>query len=235
VPGWRAGNVQSCWGCFGRALPGAVAAGGEIRRALASGLPRRNGWTIAEQIGDRAPDRTQRLLNRAVWDTSAVMGVVRRFAVAGLDEAARRPGRRGALVVGALMRPGSKSRAAPRPGSSDPYLGCAGRVANGISTVHLAYVREHAGHALADARQWIPREHIDDLVTSLVMGLPQDLVFRTKGQLAIDICTDASADGILFDFICGGLRQLHRTAGVLRGPRPGVRAAGRVELPSHPD
>ena len=54
---------------------------------------KRNGWTIAEHAGDRAPDRTQRLLNRASWDTFAAMGVVRRFAVAGLDEAARRSGR----------------------------------------------------------------------------------------------------------------------------------------------
>jgi hypothetical protein len=27
--------------------------------------------------------------------------------------------------------------------------------------------------------------------------------FRTKGQLAIDICADAGADGIRFDFFCG--------------------------------
>jgi SRSO17 transposase len=37
------------------------------------------------------------------------------------------------------------------------YLGCAGQVANGISTVHVAYVREGIGHALAGARQRIPR------------------------------------------------------------------------------
>ena len=46
------------------------------------------------------------------------------------------------------------------------YLGCAGKVANGINTVHLAYVREHAGHALIGARQWIPAEQIEDPVTS---------------------------------------------------------------------
>jgi hypothetical protein len=84
-------------------------------------------------------------------------------------------------------------------------MGCAGRVANGISTVHLSYVRENTGHALAGARQQIPAEHIADPVKSLVMGLPLDLVFRTKGQLAIDICADASADGIRFDFMCGDL------------------------------
>ena len=35
------------------------------------------------------------------------------------------------------------------------------------------------------------------------MGLPLDLQFRTKGQLAIDISTDAAADGIRPDFYCG--------------------------------
>ena len=38
---------------------------------------------------------------------------------------------------------------------------------------------------------------------SLVMGLPLDLEFRTKGQLAIDISTDAAAGGIRPDFCCG--------------------------------
>ena len=38
---------------------------------------------------------------------------------------------------------------------------------------------------------------------SLAMGLPEDLLFRTKGQLAIDVLTDAYADGLAFDFVCG--------------------------------
>jgi hypothetical protein len=62
---------------------------GKYLAAVSSALPRRNGWMIAEHAGDRTPDRTQRLLSRAAWDTSAAMGVVRRFAAAGLDEAAR--------------------------------------------------------------------------------------------------------------------------------------------------
>ena len=82
-------------------------------------------------------------------------------------------------------------------------MGCAGRVANGINTVHLSYVREKTGHALIGARQWIPAEDIADPVKSLVTGLPLDLRFRTKGQLAIDVLADAYADGLRFDFACG--------------------------------
>jgi SRSO17 transposase len=78
-----------------------------------------------------------------------------------------------------------------------------GKVASGITTVHLSYVREQTGHALIGARQWIPQEQITDPVCSLVMGLPDDLVFRTKGQLAIGILTDAFADSAAFDFVRG--------------------------------
>jgi SRSO17 transposase len=35
------------------------------------------------------------------------------------------------------------------------------------------------------------------------MGLPADLRFRTKGQLAIDLCGEAYADGVVFDVVCG--------------------------------
>jgi hypothetical protein len=43
-------------------------------------------------------------------------------------------------------------------------------VTNGITTVHQAYVREQAGHALIAAQQWIPREHAPrrDAPTALV-------------------------------------------------------------------
>ena len=170
--------------------------------ALVSEIPKRNGWTIAEHAGDRSPDRTQRLLNRAVWDTFAAMSEVRRFAAAGLDEVAYRR-RRGGLVIAALDETGQAKAGTATCGVKRQYMGCAGRVANGINTVHLSYVRERTGHALIGARQWIPAEHINDPVASAGMGLPTDLEFRTKGQLAIDICVEAYADGLAFDFACG--------------------------------
>jgi hypothetical protein len=187
--------------CFVRPEPWLQA--GKYVTALVSDLPKRNGWTIAQRVGDGEPQRTQRLLNRACWDTFAAMGVVRRFAVAGLDEAAGRRGRRGGLAVGAIDETSQQKQGSATAGVKRHYLGCVGKVANGITTVHLSYVRERTGHALIGARQWIPAEHIGDPVKSLVMGLPGDLVFRTKGQLAIDICTEAFTDDARFDFLCG--------------------------------
>jgi hypothetical protein len=188
-------------GCFARVEPWLQA--GKYVTAVASGMAKRNGWTIAEQAGDRSPERTQRLLNHAAWDTFAAMGVVRRFAVGGLDEAACRSGRRRGMRVGAIDETSQVKHGSATAGVKRHYLGCAGNVANGITTVHLSYVRDRTGHALIGARQWIPAEHISDPATSLAMGLPDGLVFRTKGQLAIGICAEALADGARFDFLCG--------------------------------
>jgi SRSO17 transposase len=187
--------------CFGRVEPWLQA--GKYVAALVSDLPKRNGWTIAQRVGDRSPQGTQRLLNRACWDTFAAMGVVRGFAVAGLDEAARCGGRRQGLRVGAIDETSQAKQGCATAGVKRQYLGCVGKVANGITTVHLSYVREGAGHALIGARQWIPAEHLADPARSLVMGLPEDLVFRAKGQLAMDICTEAFGGGTRLDFVCG--------------------------------
>ena len=80
---------------------------------------------------------------------------------------------------------------------------CLGSRSPSSATVHLSYVRERTGHALIGARQWIPAEHVNDPQASARTGLPAELEFRTKGQLAIDICTEAYADGVAFDFACG--------------------------------
>jgi SRSO17 transposase len=191
------GLVRSC---FARTQTWLTA--GKYLNALVSDLPSRNGWTVAELAGDRSPVRAQRLLNRASWDEEAAMSQVRRYAAAGLDAAARRS-RRKRMTVGALDETGQAKQGRSTSGVKRQYMGCTGRVANGINTVHLSYVREKAGHALAGARQWIPAEDIRDPVKSLVTGLPLDLRFRTKGQLAIDILTGARADGLSFDFACG--------------------------------
>jgi SRSO17 transposase len=198
--------------CFARTQTWLQA--GKYLNALVSDLSSRNGWSVAEHAGDRSPARVQRLLNRASWDERAAMSLVRKYAAAGLDDAARRSRRR-RMSVGALDETGQEKQGSSTSGVKRQYMGCAGRVANGINTVHLSYVREKTGHALAGARQWIPAEDIKDPVKSLVTGLPLDLRSRTKGQLAIDILDDAYADGLAFDFICGD--EVYGSCTELRG------------------
>jgi SRSO17 transposase len=188
---------------------------GKYTAAVMSDLPRRNGWTIAKLIGDKTPDRTQRLLSRACWDEAAAMSCVRRFAVTGLDQAARRSGRGSGLAVGALDETGQEKHGTATAGVQRQHMGCAGGVENGINTVHLSYVREGTGHALIGARQWIPAGQIADPVRSLTMALPLDLQFATKGQLARAIVCDALGDGVIVDFVCGD--EVYGSCTQLRG------------------
>jgi len=188
--------------CFARAEVFTQA--GKYVNALMSDLKERNGWAIAKFVGDKTPDKTQRLLGRAVWDTAAAMSVVRRFTASGLESAARKRGRRkGRLTVLAVDETGQEKKGECTAGVKRQHMGCADGVANGINTVHASLVREDTGHALAGFRQWIPEEHIKDPVRSLRAGLPLDLRFRTKGELAIEICQEIAADGITPDFTCG--------------------------------
>ena len=84
-------------------------------------------------------------------------------------------------MIGAIDETGQEKAGKATAGVKRQYMGCAGRVANGINTVHLSYVRDKTGHALIGARQWIPREQIDDPVKSLLMGLPLDLRVPHQG------------------------------------------------------
>lgn len=168
-------------------------------RAVMSDLPKRNGWTIAEWVGDRTPDATQRLLSRARWDTLGAMSAVRRFALARLDKATPS----GRLAVGALDESGQEKKGTATAGVKRQHMGCAGGIDNGINTVHLAYVRAGVGHALIGSRQWIPAEQISDPVTAITTGLPLELTFATKGELAITLLSEAFSDGMRVDFVAG--------------------------------
>ena len=107
--------------CFARTEPWLQA--GKYVSALVNDLPRVNGWSIARHGRDRTPDRTQRLLNHASWDTFAAMSVVRRFAAAGLDAAARR---RGGMVIGAIDETGQEKSGEATAGSSGNTWGARG-------------------------------------------------------------------------------------------------------------
>ena len=134
-------------------------------------------------------------------------------------------------MIVAIDETGQEKAGEATAGVKRQYLGCAGRVASGINTVHLSYVREKIGHALIGARQWIPREHIDDPVKSLVMGLPLNLEFRTRGQLAIDISKDAAADGIRPDFYCAD--EVYGNCTELREPFEAEGQAYLLRVPSN--
>jgi SRSO17 transposase len=205
-------------GCFARVEPRREAR--KYITGLASDLPRKNCWALAEHAGDATPDKMQRLLERAVWDAFAAMAVVREFAVAGLGE----PG--GAVLV--VDESGQEKAGEHTAGVARQYLGCAGQVANGINVVYASYAVP-AGHAVIAARLYVPASWAGDPQRRRAAGIPDDLEFKTKPQLAIEILGEITAEGRCPPWVTGDevygrdarLRaaiEAHRTGYVLKIP-----------------
>jgi SRSO17 transposase len=158
-------------------------------RALTADLPRKNGWQIAEWAGDATPDKTQRLLDHAVWDEHAAMGVVAGFVAERLAVA------EDALAVVVLDESGQEKKGTSTCGVKRQYVGCAGRVSNAVNVVY-ATLATHRGHALVGARPYLPREWADDDQRRARAKVPDEVVFKTKPALAADILTDLHAAGL---------------------------------------
>lgn len=55
-------------------------------RGLIAPLQRKNGWTLAEEVGHAGPDRRHRMLNRIEWDAEEVLDDVREYVVEHLGD-----------------------------------------------------------------------------------------------------------------------------------------------------
>jgi SRSO17 transposase len=174
--GLACGNLDELMGClagcFARVEPRRQAR--KYVTGLISDLPRKNCWALAEQAGDATPDKMQRLLERAAWDASDAMREIRAFVVSRLGDPA------GAVLV--LDESGQEKAGEHTAGVKRQYLGCAGRVANGINVVYASYAAP-AGHAIIAARLYVPGDWADDSERRAAAGIPEDLEFATKPQL----------------------------------------------------
>src|SRR6266542_3763350 len=212
---------------FARVEPFAQA--GKYVRGLMSDLPRKNCWTLAEYAGDLTPDRMQRLLERASWDTLAAMATVRAFAVEHLTG--------DGLAVLVLDESGDEKTGTATCGVKRQYVGCAGKVANAVNFVNATYSTPR-GHALIGSRLYIPAEHLDDAATRAAMGIDAGHEFKTKPQLGADLLTGALDAGMRVswctaDAVYGRDRDLRATCeqrGI--GYSLGVPCSFRIRLAS---
>jgi SRSO17 transposase len=159
-------------GRFARAEPRARVR--EYLSGLVAGLERKNGWTLAERAGEVSPDGMQRLLRHADWDTREVRDDVRDYVIEHLGD----PG--GVLIADetGFIKKGTRSAGVQRQ-----YSGTAGRTENCQIGVFLAYASVH-GHALIDRELYIPQSWTGDRERCRAAGIPDDVAFATKPQLA---------------------------------------------------
>src|SRR5213075_2636089 len=87
---------------------------------LLSAAKRKNGWQLAEQIGDARPWRTQRVLSHVQWDQDAARDICRDYVIEHIGSAD------GVLAVdeSGFLKKGTHSAGVARQ-----YSGTAGRIA----------------------------------------------------------------------------------------------------------
>lgn len=196
---------------------------GRFLAGLLAPLDRRNGWQVAEALGERSPDGVQRLLRTARWDAEAVRDDLRDYVVEHLGDSAA------VLVVDetGFLKKGTKSAGVQRQ-----YSGTAGRIENCQIGVFLAYASAR-GHAFLDRALYLPEDWAADAARREEAGIPPVVGFRTKPALAQAMLARAFAAGVPAAWVTGD--EVYGNAGGLRRwleqqQRPYVLAVAR----SHP-
>jgi SRSO17 transposase len=145
-------------------------------------VERKNGWQMAEAIGEHDPQGVQRLLNAAKWDAEEVRDDLREYVVEHFADEVT-----GVLIVDetGFLKKGGKS-----VGVARQYTGSAGDTVNCQVGVFLAYSTEK-GTAFLDRALYLPRAWTNDPARTAEAGVPAEVVFRNKVELAMVPKTNA--------------------------------------------
>jgi SRSO17 transposase len=166
--------------------PEAYAHAVDYLRGLVADVERKNGWQLAEEVGYSHPRAIQRVLDRYAWDADAVREDLRAYVVAELGDP------RGVLVVDETGFPKQGTHSA---GVARQYCGTLGKRANCQIGVFLGYASPK-GHVGLDRALYLPQEWTDDRARCQQAGIPDEVPFCTKPQLALALLERALDAGV---------------------------------------
>ena len=128
----------------------------------------------------------QRLSYRAVWDADAVRDDLRQLI-------ADRFGGPDAVLV--VDETGDLKKGTHTVGVQRQYSGTAGRIENSQVGVFLGYAGGD-GYTLIDRRVYLPASWTDDRQRCQAAGVPDEIGFAIKSELAVDMITAAIDAGV---------------------------------------
>lgn len=155
---------------------------------------------MEEEIPDSEYRAYQHFITSSKWDYKAVLSKV------GTDTSAIMQANKSickkpvGLIVdeSAHLKKGEKS-----VGVSKQYAGVVGKVENSQVGVYLSLVNDNKA-ALIDERLFIPEKWIKDKTRCNNAGIPkEEMTFKTKPQLALEMINQKIKDGVEFDWIGG--------------------------------
>lgn len=162
-------------------------------KGLISPIERKNGWQLAEQAGDDTPYGVQHLLGRAEWNADEVRDDLPDYVNQHLGEDSA------VLVVDetGFLKKGNHSVGVQRQ-----YSGTAGRIENCQIGVFLAYASSK-GRTFIDRELYLPKQWAESTERRKEAGVPADVKFATKPQLAQRMIKRAIESRIAFKWVTG--------------------------------
>jgi SRSO17 transposase len=164
-------------------------------RGLLSELPRKTIEPIALACGT-AVRTLQEFLVTASWDHEQARERLQRRVADVLDDLPADPlGTVGVIDETSCLKKGDQT-----PGVQRQYLGCVGKVDNGIVTVHVGAARGRF-QALLDAELYLPASWDCDRDRCRDAGIPDDIRYRPKWRIALDQLARLAGNGVRFDWL----------------------------------
>lgn len=162
---------------------------------LLSGLARKTAEPVAREAGT-AVRTLQAFLTTARWDHELARDTLQRHlaeALGGVPSDALG-------TVGVFDETSAKKQGDKTPGVRRQYLGCLGKVDNGIVTVHVG-VAKGTFQALLDAELYLPKSWDEDRGRCREAGIPDEVAYRPKWRIAFDQLLRLDALGVKFDWL----------------------------------
>jgi SRSO17 transposase len=187
IAGWR-GDLEALVARIGPLFHRSEvrARAGRVLGGLLSQVDRKNGWQLAEAVGEHDPHGVQRLLSAAAWDADALRDELQRYVSSNLGTP------EGILVAD---ESGFPKKGEHSVGVARQYCGTLGKVENCQVAVFLSYASER-GHALLDRALYLHQDWTDDRERLKAAGVPREVGFATKPELARRMLLHAIAAGI---------------------------------------
>jgi SRSO17 transposase len=155
-----------------------------------SDLPRKSVEPIALKSG--TPVRTlQEFLSQHCWKHDQMRDRVQQIVVRDCSG----PNSVGLIDETSYVKKGEKT-----PGVQRQHCGAVGKQENCIVTVHLGYTREDF-HCLLDGELYLPQSWSDDRERCRQAGIPDEMVYRPKTEIALELYDRARQNGVKFAWL----------------------------------
>lgn len=164
-------------------------------RGLLSDLQRKSVEPIALASGC-AVRTLQEFLRDHQWQHQQVSAQLQRHVAALLPTLPDD----GLGVVGLIDETSALKSGSHTPGVQRQYLGCVGKIDNGIVTVHVGVCKGRY-KTLLDAELFLPEEWAADRDRCDRAGIPKDMVHRPKWQIALAELDRARSNGVKLDWL----------------------------------